>query len=180
MSSNNLSIIADTLQVSRPRIQHNTGRDIKIPSLDTEMTCWRRIKSNFEGNISLNNKNLVYFPERILIIWGQSPKMYLQDSCHSFSYNQKWLSTLPNRYIVNCQGESWGKFYQPNVWFNLIYTNAMGWFEQVENSKFMQIRLACWWQIDHWTFNEEPAKLNRDVALRAVWPNSLFSNVVFS
>jgi hypothetical protein len=28
--------------------------------------------------------------------------------------------------------------------------------------------------------NEEPAKLNHDVALRAVWPNSLFSNVVFS
>jgi hypothetical protein len=28
--------------------------------------------------------------------------------------------------------------------------------------------------------NEEPAKLNRDVALRAAWPNSLFSNVVFS
>jgi hypothetical protein len=28
--------------------------------------------------------------------------------------------------------------------------------------------------------NEEPAKLNRDVALRAVRPNSLFSNVVFS
>jgi hypothetical protein len=28
--------------------------------------------------------------------------------------------------------------------------------------------------------NEEPAKLNRDVALRAVWLNSLFSNVVFS
>jgi hypothetical protein len=32
-----------------------------------------------------------------------------------------------------------------------------------------------------WKFpNEEPAKLNRDVALRAVRPNSLFSNVVFS
>jgi hypothetical protein len=28
--------------------------------------------------------------------------------------------------------------------------------------------------------NEEPAKLNRDVALRAVRPNSLFYNVVFS
>jgi hypothetical protein len=28
--------------------------------------------------------------------------------------------------------------------------------------------------------NEEPAKLNRDVALRALWPNSLFSKVVFS
>jgi hypothetical protein len=28
--------------------------------------------------------------------------------------------------------------------------------------------------------NEEPAKLNRDVALRAVRPNSLFSKVIFS
>jgi predicted membrane protein len=28
--------------------------------------------------------------------------------------------------------------------------------------------------------NEEPAKLNRDVALRALCPNSLFSKVVFS
>jgi hypothetical protein len=36
--SNNLSIIADTLQVSRPRIQHKTGRDINIPRLDPEMT----------------------------------------------------------------------------------------------------------------------------------------------
>jgi hypothetical protein len=31
----NLSIIADTLQVPRPIIQHKTGRDIKIPSLDS-------------------------------------------------------------------------------------------------------------------------------------------------
>jgi hypothetical protein len=28
--------------------------------------------------------------------------------------------------------------------------------------------------------NEEPAKLNCDVALRAVKPNSLFSNIVLS
>jgi hypothetical protein len=28
--------------------------------------------------------------------------------------------------------------------------------------------------------NEEPAKLNHDVALRAVRPNSLFSKVIFS
>jgi hypothetical protein len=28
--------------------------------------------------------------------------------------------------------------------------------------------------------NEEPTKLNRDVALGALWPNSLFSKVVFS
>jgi hypothetical protein len=34
-------------------------------------------------------------------------------------------------------------------------------------------------QVSTWS-DEEPAKLNRDVALRAVRPNSLFSNVVFS
>jgi hypothetical protein len=28
--------------------------------------------------------------------------------------------------------------------------------------------------------NVEPAKVNRDVALRALWSNSLFSRVVFS
>jgi hypothetical protein len=49
-----MSSVSDTLQVPRPRIQHKIERDIKIPSLDTEMT---RRASDIRDFMTLRENN---------------------------------------------------------------------------------------------------------------------------
>jgi hypothetical protein len=63
--------------------------------------------------------------------------------------------------------------------FELIISQGC---ECAAENVFYGKNIECW---DQWckqgvSLNEEPAKQNRHVALRALCPNSLFSKVVFS
>jgi hypothetical protein len=69
---------------------------------------------------------------------------------------------------------SWGRYQLPRIWDNLLRL----WCMCRDLDKHWWSCLDLRWKRSVSSANEEPAKLNCNMALWALWPNSLFSKFI--